>query len=83
MEAIKKPGGETRHELERQGKYTDYLRVGTDWFKIITCKEDTYLKRWNRSTISFDYGVEFLMKVPRFDDWRNCPDTIKRMEVVR
>lgn len=51
-----------------------YIRVGTDYFKVIY-KKDRYghirqtLKPWNKDTISTDHGGAAISHIPVFDDF--------------
>jgi len=64
-----------------------YIRVGTDYFKVIH-KGDrfnvqrTELKAWNIETIKLDHGKSFLNKIPHFDDFTIRPDNFNYQPVI-
>ncbi len=51
-----------------------YIRVGTDYFKIIQ-KPDRFgidrkeLKKWTKDTILFDHDKKFMYTIPNYDDF--------------
>jgi len=65
----------------------DYIRVGTDYFKVIT-KPDrfgisrTELKPWKLETLKQDYGKAMPDRVRRFDDFTIRPDNLNWEPVV-
>lgn len=66
-----------RHELMEQP--IDFIRVGTDYYKVIT-KRDRYgairtqLKPWKKDEIKQDHSKSLLSQIPRFDDFIIVPD---------
>jgi len=64
-----------------------YIRVGTDYFKVIH-KTDrfglqrTELKIWTLDTIKLDHGKSYPSKVPHFDDFAIRPDNFNYSPVV-
>lgn len=61
-------------EYQFQHKKFPYIRVGTDYFKVIH-KKDRYghirrtLKPWNKETITTDYTASVLPHIPQYDDF--------------
>lgn len=59
-----------------------YIRVGTDYFKIIL-KRDRYgvdrrtIKGWKKEEIKLDHGSDILTVVHRFDDFCIVPDNME------
>lgn len=56
-----------------------YIRVGTDYFKIIEKKDRfgiirTELKKWNKAEIQLDEGYQYLHTIPKFDDFTIDPN---------
>jgi hypothetical protein len=70
------------------GQDINYIRVGTDYFKIIR-KSDilevdrTVLKRWKKDEIKQDYGAMFLNEIPKFDDFVIEPDNKNYQPIIR
>ena len=68
-------------------KDVPYIRVGTDYFKVIT-KRDRYgvtrsvIKGWKSEAISRDHGQKYLNEVHLFDDFCIVPDNINYSLVV-
>jgi len=64
-----------------------FIRVGTDYFKVIT-KTDRYgvdrkvIKGWRKDEIKQDHGVELLKHISRFDDFCIVPDNVNYQLVV-
>lgn len=62
------------NELNYLNASPQYVRVGTDYFKIML-KKDRYgiarksLKVWKKETITLDHGNAILNHIPRFDDF--------------
>lgn len=60
-------------------KQVPFIRVGTDYFKIIhktnrynvSCKK---IKSWKKDEIREDYGKELLKDIPKFDDFTILPN---------
>jgi len=63
-----------------------YIRVGTDYFKIIT-KPDRFgikrieLKKWNKDTIVVDFGRKFLDNIKKYDDFILEPNNTYNINV--
>ena len=75
-------------ETEYLNSDVPYIRVGTDYFKVIQ-KPSVYgvklteLKTWNRETIVSDFGKEFAdTRVQKYDDFFMEPDNIDYKPVV-
>ena len=67
-------------DIERYEKKKDsYVRIGTDYFKVLE-KKDRYgiirkeLKRWSKEEIKLDHGQKAIYSVPKFDDFIVEPD---------
>jgi hypothetical protein len=64
-----------------------YIRVGTDYFKIIM-KKDRYgierrdLKRWTKDALITDHKRSFLKTIPKYDDFVMVPDNISYQEII-
>lgn len=64
-----------------------YIRVGTDYFKVIQ-KPDRYdiirktLKAWKKETITLDHGSHILSHIPVFDDFCIVPNNSHFKPVV-
>jgi hypothetical protein len=64
-----------------------YIRVGTDYFKIIK-KQNRYkainiiLKSWDKSEINQDHGKQLVHFIPKFDDFTIEPNNIDYTPVV-
>lgn len=62
-------------------KNKEYIRIGTDYFKIIT-KPDRFgidrksLKRWTRQELVSDEGTNFIKQLDQYDDFVLNPDNI-------
>ena len=60
--------------LKYQSSDIPYIRVGTDYFKVIY-KKDRYgfprpsIKAWKKDTITLDHTPSILTHIPRFDDF--------------
>jgi hypothetical protein len=69
------------------GEQVPYVRVGTDYYKMII-KYDRYglkrteLKTWKKEEIKQDYGKDYLQKIPLFDDFTIKPDNFTYQQVV-
>ncbi len=64
-----------------------YIRVGTDYFKVINKKdrdgiERPELKKWNKDEIKLDHGNQHLYQIPKFDDFIMSPDNDNYKNVV-
>ncbi len=65
-----------------------YVRVGTNYFKIIQ-KQDRHgierreLKPWNKDTITEDHKRKFLAYVPKYDDFAMLPSNIEYKPIVK
>lgn len=64
-----------------------YIRVGTDYFKIIN-KKDRYnsqqviLKPWKKDEIKQDHGKQLLTQIFKFDDFTIYPDNVTYKPVL-
>lgn len=64
-----------------------YIRVGTDYFKVVF-KPDRYnisrknLKSWTKETITLDHGSHILSHIPIFDDFCISPNNRNYQPVV-
>ena len=64
-----------------------YIRVGTDYFKVITVT-DRYgiprreLKHWNKDTLITDYGRKFPKTIPKYDSFIMKPDNLTYQQIV-
>jgi hypothetical protein len=64
-----------------------YIRVGTDYFKIIN-KEDRYgivrreLKRWTKDALVTDFKRGYLKPIPKYDDFIMAPDNLNYQQVI-
>ena len=64
-----------------------YIRVGTDYFKVVF-KPDRYqilrknLKAWKKETITLDHGSGILTSIPIFDDFCISPNNRNYQPVV-
>lgn len=64
-----------------------FIRVGTDYFKVIT-KTDRYqvdrkvIKGWKKEEIKMDHGAELLKHINRYDDFCIVPDNVNYQLVV-
>ena len=75
--------------IERATLQTDipYIRVGTDYFKVIQ-KQDRFgitrkeLKKWNQQTLLVDFNRTYLGKIPAFDDFIIVPDNMNHNPIV-
>jgi len=71
-----------------RGKYSqDYIRVGTEYFKIIN-KPDrfgivrTELKKWNKETLLFDHDKKYMYTIQQFDDFVIDPNNNGNSRVI-
>lgn len=61
-------------KVDKSKSKCDYIRVGTDYFKVIN-KPDRFgilfkeLKRWTKDEIKLDHGPKYLYEIPKFDDF--------------
>jgi len=63
-----------------------YLRVGTNYFKIIQqplASKDSIKKiiYWSGGTINEDHGADFKRKIPKYDSFCNIPDNMNYKRV--
>lgn len=64
-----------------------YIRVGTDYLKVID-KQDRYginrkiLKGWKKDEIKQDHGPDMLKRLHRFDDFCIVPDNFDHNQIV-
>jgi len=63
-----------------------YIRVGVDYFKIITKLDRfginrTMLKPWKKDEIRQDHGKDYLNIIPKFDDFCIVPDNFNYLPV--
>lgn len=78
------------YTLSQQDRPTDlnYIRVGTDYYKVIQ-KTDRYdvvrteLKVWNKDEIKQDHGVKFLKTIPHYDDFTIQPNNFDYQPIIR
>ncbi len=68
-------------------KSTPYLRVGTNYFKIIQqplASKDIVKKiiPWSVGNINDDHGADYKRKIPKYDSFCNIPDNISYQRVV-
>lgn len=74
-------------ELNYLNAAPQYIRVGTDYFKIML-KKDRYgiarksLKVWKKETITLDHGNAILNHIPRFDDFCIEPSNTHYKQIV-
>jgi len=64
-----------------------YIRVGTDYFKVIAKKdryksENTLLKPWKKDEIKQDHGKQLLGMIYKFDDFTIYPDNVEYTPVL-
>jgi hypothetical protein len=64
-----------------------YIRVGTDYFKVIAKKdryksENTLLKPWKKDEIKQDHGKNLLGMIYKFDDFTIYPDNVEYTPVL-
>lgn len=64
-----------------------YIRVGTDYFKIIKCKDrfnisGSELKRWLKAEIIEDHGKHYIYQIPKYDKFCIEPDNFSYQPVV-
>ena len=64
-----------------------YIRVGTNYFKLIK-KKNQYgvqidiIKPWSKETIKDDYGAKFLSRIHKFDDFTVVPDNVHYEPII-
>ena len=69
------------------GEQIPYIRVGTDFFKVIH-KPDRFgiereeLKKWNQQTLLIDHNKTYLGKIPSYDDFIIIPDNINPEPII-
>lgn len=74
-------------ELKHLNKHIPYIRVGTDYFKVIT-KTDRYgverkiIKGWKKEEIKQDHTAALLKVIPAFDDFIIEPDNSNFEQVI-
>jgi hypothetical protein len=67
--------------LKYQSSDIPYIRVGTDYFKVIY-KKDRYgfprpsIKAWKKEAITLDHTSSILTNIPRFDDFCIEPNNV-------
>ncbi len=68
-------------QISWKGQQNNYLRVGCDFFKLITevspnNQNENNLKKWTISNIKSDYNFskEFIKQIPKYDDFTNIPE---------
>ena len=64
-----------------------YIRVGTDYFKVINKKdrydcENTILKPWKKDEIKQDHGKDLLPMILKFDDFTISPNNTEYHPVI-
>ena len=65
-----------------------YVRVGTDYYKIIN-KHDRYglerteMKVWKKDEIKQDHGKDYMQKIPLFDDFTIEPNNFCYVPVIK
>jgi len=64
-----------------------YLRVGTTYYKIvyrptISGEKSRVLLRWDKSTISYDEGKDYLSTIPKYEGFCCIPDHINYKQVI-
>lgn len=69
-------------EFELKKNDIPYLRIGTDYFKLIQKKNRfnaiiTYIKPWKKEEIKQDHGKKLLSYIPKFDDFTIYPNNIE------
>ncbi len=65
-----------------------YIRVGTDYFKVIHKDTryggtHTHIKRWKKDEITQDHGKSFLAAIPRYDDFTIVPNNKTYQAVIK
>ena len=74
-------------EHKIMNKDVPFIRVGTDYYKVIY-KKDRYnisrktLKPWKKETLSLDYDKHIFTLIPRFDDFCIEPSNLNYKEVI-
>lgn len=68
-------------------KENRYLRIGTTYYKIIerpTISKETTptLTRWNRETITQDFGKKFLSDIPKYEAFCCIPDHLNYQQEI-
>jgi len=64
-----------------------YVRVGTDYFKIIEKKNrwgiiQQEIKRWTKDALVTDFKSKYLKNIPKFDDFCMVPDNLNYHQVI-
>jgi len=65
-----------------------YIRVGTDYFKIIKKYDTTNnkttedIKNWKKEEIKQDYGINILNRISKFDDFVMSPSNIEYKQII-
>lgn len=73
--------------LKYQSKEVPYIRVGTDYFKVIY-KKDRYgfprpsIKAWKKEAITLDHTASILTHIARFDDFCIEPDNVRFEQTI-
>lgn len=70
------------------GEKTNYIRVGCDYFKVISKDNQyggtlTYPKPWKKETITDDHTKAIIPLIPKFDDFIIVPDNKNYQAVVK
>lgn len=65
----------------------NFIRVGTDYFKIINKKSRDNilyktLKKWSRQAIIDDYGKDYITFIPDYNDFTIYPDNINYRQTI-
>lgn len=74
-------------EYYLMNRQSPYIRIGTDYFKVIT-KRDHYgirrktIKHWKKEEIKQDHGAAIFNVIPRYDDFCIVPDNINYEPIV-
>jgi hypothetical protein len=74
-------------ELKFLNAHIPYIRVGTDYFKIIQ-KPDRYsvsrtiIKGWKKEEIKQDHTANLLKSIPTFDDFIIEPDNMNHQQII-
>lgn len=75
-------------QYELMGDEIPYIRVGTDYYKVIK-KDDryggtqTHLKAWKIDTIKHDHSKALLQSIPKFDDFIIKPDNKDYQPIIK
>jgi hypothetical protein len=75
-------------QYELMGQEIPYIRVGTDYYKVIS-KQDryganqTHLKPWKKDEIKQDHSKNLLSSIPKFDDFIIDPDNTRYSPIIK